>query len=100
MFSIEKIIETAEKLPGFYGYRPVFIGTDLSISEMVFRLEDNEKEVDYTVILFYEEGEFTDSLIDVRYNDGSIAAIEEDDEDFKDIIGHKNKIMWALNRVR
>jgi len=98
--NIDKVIETAEKLPGYYGYRPVFVGTEFTIKEVVFRLEDDEKNVEYLVILFCEEGTFLDSLIDVRYDDGSIATIDENDGEFKEIIGHKNKIMRALNSIR
>jgi len=98
--NIEKVIETAEKLPGYFGYRPVFEGTELVIKELVFRLKDPKSEEEYTMVLFCEEGKFVDSLIDVRYDDGSIATVEETEEDFFEIIGHKNKIVRALNSLR
>jgi len=99
METYEKIIKIAEKLPGYYGYRPGMEGLEVILKEVFFRLSDPDAEIDYAIILFFEEGAFVEGIVDARFSDGSIIEIQEDDEDFREIIMHKNKIMQALNRI-
>lgn len=100
MSKYEKIIQIAEKLPGYYGYRPTIEGQEIILKELFFRLHDHDAEMDYTLVLFYENGMFEEGIVDAKFSDGSVVEVQEDDEDFREIILHKNKIMKALNGIR
>lgn len=97
----DKLLHVATQLPGFFGYRPYFDGEETHVKELTFHLEDeiDGEKIRYIMVLFVEEEFCVDGLIDVRYNDGSIVTIEDEDEEFDEIIKHKRTVMNALNKM-
>lgn len=102
MVSSEKLIELSEKLPGYFGYRPTMSNGEIHIEEVMFRLSERKEgeKVEYLLSLFFTDNRCVDGVLDARYSDGSVATIKDSDTDFSDIIGHKNKVVSALNKIK
>lgn len=94
----DRLIHACEQLPGFFGYRPSMKDNEIVIDELQFRLPDEENECEYYLRLYLNENQCTHAEIDAHYSDNSIARIEDNESGFEDIIGHKNKLMHALNQ--
>jgi hypothetical protein len=96
---VEKMIQMCEKLPGYYGYRPSMIGESIEIDELMFRLNDSDENCEYSLSIFMDNNRISNTKIDVRYSDGSIASVMDNELKFKDIVGHKNKLVKFLQKI-
>lgn len=96
--SADKLIEVCERLPGYYGYRPSMVGDDIRVDELLFRLDGKEKDCEYSISIVLDEKKCVETQIDARYTDGSIAKLLRDDEDFKDIWNHNEKLVQIIER--
>lgn len=97
MLTAERLVDIAERLPGYYGYRPVAIGEDVRIKELFFRIDDEEYH--YNMSFYFDGSRCIDSTIDVRYSDGSIARLNENSKVFNDIIKHRDKLVHLFNKL-
>lgn len=100
MVTSERLIDVCEKLPGYYGYRPSMENQMIWIDELMFHLEDKTNDYTYMLHIFLEKNKTTHAYVDVRYDDGSISRVREDDPEFEDIIHHKNKLMSAFIQMQ
>lgn len=100
MSRTEKMLDISQKLPGYYGYKPYFDDQgEVKVSEIIFQLEDKEKNCDYNLKIEVENEKCKRGLIEIRYDDYSIAQVEENDLEFLEILSHKNKVIRVLNNA-